>query len=294
MSSLFSSVLLLVLMFTASVMADSTVNFYQDVEFYWGSQNANVSDGGKNLTMSLYNSSGCGFQSYNTYLFGRFDMHIMLVPNNSAGTVTTSYLSSQGLYHDEIDFEFLGNVSGQPYICHTNIFANGTGGREQQFYLWFDPTTDYHKFSVVWNPLRIVLMVNEIPIRVFNNNEAIGVPFPNSQPMNIYSSIWDGDSWATEGGRVKIDWADTPFVASFKNFIVNSCEDSSGLTSCGSSSSNSSITSIEALGAEELDTEILQELAWVEDNYMIYDYCADYERFPQGFPPECYQPRFMQ
>ncbi|KAF7140830.1 hypothetical protein RHSIM_Rhsim06G0117500 [Rhododendron simsii] len=274
MSSLSSSVLLLVLMFTASLMADSTVNFYQDVEFYWGNQNANVSDGGKNLTMSLYNSSGCGFQSYNTYLFGRFDMHIMLVPNNSAGTVTTSYLSSQGPYHDEIDFEFLGNVTGQPYICHTNIIANGTGGREQQFYL--------------------CLMVNEIPIRVFNNNEAIGVPFPNSQPMNIYSSIWDGDSWATEGGRVKIDWADAPFAASFKNFIVNSCEDSSGLTSCGSSSSNSSITSIEALGAEELDTEILQELAWVEDNYMIYGYCTDYERFPQGFPPECYQPRFMQ
>lgn len=95
MSSLSSSVLLLILMFTASVMAVSTVNFYQDVEFYWGSQNANVSDGGKNLTMSLYNSSGCGFQSYNTYLFGRFDMHIMLVPNNSAGTITTSYVISK-------------------------------------------------------------------------------------------------------------------------------------------------------------------------------------------------------
>ncbi|KAL2480952.1 Xyloglucan endotransglucosylase/hydrolase protein 22 [Abeliophyllum distichum] len=258
----------------------SAGNFFKDFDITWGDGRAKILDNGKLLTLSLDKASGSGIQSKNEYLFGMIDMQLKLVPGNSAGTVTTYYLSSQGPTHDEIDFEFLGNLSGEPYIVHTNIYTQGKGDKEQQFYLWFDPTADFHTYSILWNPRTIIFYVDGTPIRVFNNLESRGIPFPKNHPMRVYSSLWNADDWATRGGLIKTDWSGAPFTATLRNFKANACVWKSGKSDCKKSSTK-------PWSSQELDSESQERLKWVQKNYMVYNYCADTKRFPQGLPQEC-------
>ncbi|XAR66644.1 Xyloglucan:xyloglucosyl transferase [Bertholletia excelsa] len=215
--------MLLVSILVSCLVVASASDFNQDVEITWGGDRAKILKGSRLLTLSLDKFSGSGFQSKREYLFGRIDMHIKLVAGYSAGTVTTYYLSSEGETHDEIDFEFLGNVSGQPYIVHTNVYAQGKGDREQQFHLWFDPTARFHLYSISWNPKNIIFLIDNVPIRVFKSQEDLGVPYPKTQPMGMYSSLWNADDWTTQGGLVKTDWSKAPFTAYCINFKGDAC-----------------------------------------------------------------------
>lgn len=130
-----------------------------------------------------------------------------------------------------------------------------------------------------------------IPIRKFKNLESNGVPFPKNQPMRIYSSLWNADDWATRGGLVKTDWSKAPFTASYRNFnAITACVWSFGASSCTSTSgtsSNSATPTRNSWLSQELDSSSEGRLKWVQKNYMIYNYCTDTKRFPQGFPAEC-------
>ncbi|KAL8507960.1 hypothetical protein ACS0TY_018491 [Phlomoides rotata] len=268
-----------VVVLMACLAAPSAANFYRDTQTTFGNERVKVVEGGRGLSLSLDQASGSGFQSKKEYLFGRFDLQLKLVPDNSAGTVTTFYLSSVGGGHDEIDFEFLGNASGLPYTIHTNVFAQGKGNKEQQFRLWFDPTAAFHTYSIIWNPHRIIFMVDNSPMRVFNNHEAIGIPFPKNQAMRVYCSLWNADDWATQGGRVKTDWTKAPFVAFYRNLNFDACAIGAP---CGSGSWRS----------QGLDGAGRNRLRWVQQKHMVYDYCSDAQRFPQGTSLECKRSRF--
>ncbi|CAM8922070.1 unnamed protein product [Rhodiola kirilowii] len=282
-STCFWAVVLLML----AHMANSNM-MNDQLELAWGDGRAKMLNNNQLLTLSLDQTSGSGFQSKDWYMFGKIDMQIKLVPGNSAGTVTTYYLHSQGdSNHDEIDFEFLGNASGQPYTIHTNVYTQGKGNREQQFHLWFDPTSDFHTYTILWNPQRIIFSIDSTPIREFKNSESIGVPYPKAKPMRMYSTLWNADDWATQGGRVKTDWSKAPFTASYKNYHADACvsNSASSSSSCKGGSNNGSGSS--SWLNQELDNTSQERMKWVQKNYMIYNYCTDTKRFPQGLPAEC-------
>lgn len=107
------------------------------------------------------------------------------------------------------------------------------------------------------------------------------MPFPHDQPMQVYSSIWDADDWATQGGRVKTDWSLAPFTARYKGYDVDACYPEYDYSKCQWDRPWTYWYN------QELDWTQQGLLGWVKRDLMIYDYCTDKGRFPDGFPKEC-------
>ncbi|XP_037417454.1 putative xyloglucan endotransglucosylase/hydrolase protein 1 [Triticum dicoccoides] len=233
---------------------------------------------GTSVRLVLDRSSGAGFSSKVAYGSGWIQMRIKIPAGYIAGVVTAFYLTSEPEYgdHDEVDFEFLGNVEGKPVALQTNIFLNGKGEREQKFDLWFDPGADFHDYKILWNPYQLVMFVDDTPIRVLKNL------MPGQflvRPMKIRGSLWDGSDWATDNGKYRVDYNRAPFIAVLQGFDVYGCPATGGAP-CGSLSL--SWNAIRSLTPA-------QEAAYknAKSKYMTYDYCTDKSRPNFHLPGEC-------
>ena len=250
----------------------------------FGDQRLQFFDNGT-TKLSLDQSSGSGFKSKDEYLFITMTIQMKLIPGHSAGSVTTFYLTSSGFGHDEIDIEFLGNATGEPYTLHTNVYVDGKGNREQQFHLWFDPTLDFHTYTLSWTAKRIAWYVDGIPIRQYKSDNANGVPYPSKKPQRIIASLWNADDWATQGGKVKADWSKGPLIAYYKDFTAGFCLWQGGSSSCGITPGPDPKL---AWLNEEFDQKGLDKIKWSQENLMVYNYCRDPNRFAEGgIPKEC-------
>jgi len=206
----------------------SAVKFNKAFSVQWGPQHKEVSSDESGITIWLDKASGSGFKSLRSYSSGYFSAAIKLQAGYTAGVDTSFYLSNANVHpndHDEIDIEFLGTIPGTPYTLQTNIFARtpkgiSVTGREQGIHLWFDPTQDFHHYSILWTPSRIVFLVDDNPIRTYEKTDSSTFP---SRPMTVYGSIWDASSWATDNGKYKADYKYQPFVSEYTDFIVADC-----------------------------------------------------------------------
>lgn len=121
---------------------------------------------------------------------------------------------------------------------------------------------------------------------MFKNMESSGVPYLTDKPMKVYSSLWNGDQWATRGGAIKTNWTEAPFKTWFRNFKARGCVSMNGWSSCNLATSK--VVNHDWYKQKELNSNSKDMLKWVQSNHMVYDYCNDFNRFPQGPPQECY------
>ncbi|KAK4268284.1 hypothetical protein QN277_024962 [Acacia crassicarpa] len=261
------------------------IGFDENYKVIWGGDHVVSLNQGKEIQLSMDKVSGSGFGSKMNYGSGFFHLKIKVPDRDSAGVVTAYYLTSQGERHDEVDFEFLGNREGRRYTLQTNVFADGKGNKEQRIRLWFDPSADFHDYRILWNPHQLVFYVDNIPIRVYKNKSDVGVAYP-SKAMQIEATLWDGDSWATDGGKAKTNWTFAPFKAYFQGFDINGCH----LQPSTTHNNNLACASDKFWWNKQQFWQLnpRQQVAYqnVKTKYMTYDYCSDKTRFPVP-PLEC-------
>ncbi|KAM4107670.1 hypothetical protein ACJW30_04G162100 [Castanea mollissima] len=264
------------------VRGPNKYSFKRNYNVTWGLNNALLLNQETEVQLSMDQKSGSGFESYNHYKSGLFHMRIKVPEKNSIGIVTAFYLSSPRSAvndkHDELDFEFLGS-NGPPYTLQTNVFVNGQGGREQKIKLWFNPTKHFHSYKILWNQFRVVFYVDDIPIRVFKNNAKLGVSYP-SKPMRVIGSLWNPESWASNG--IKTDWSQAPFKAKFQDFNIHGCT----LQTRGNKNCHSSKLWWNGKKYQSLNVREQRAYQNVRRKYITYDYCSDRSRHPKT-PPEC-------
>ncbi|OIW10691.1 hypothetical protein TanjilG_16063 [Lupinus angustifolius] len=280
----------------------ATIPFSDGYSLLFGGSNVvrTADDNGVKLLLDRY--TGSGFISSNMYRYGFFSANIKLPSNYTAGVCVAFYTSNGDVFqksHDELDFEFLGNVAGKPWQFQTNLYGNGSTnrGREERYRLWFDPTKEYHRYSILWTAKNVIFYIDDVPIREVLRSVEMGGDYP-SKPMSLYATIWDASNWATSGGRYKANYKYAPFIAEFKDLVLKGCP----------VNPIQEVSDDKACADQHIDLEA-QEYATMtpmrrramhkfRKHFMYYSYCYDTLRYPT-LMPECNiipaeQERFME
>ncbi|XP_042007687.1 probable xyloglucan endotransglucosylase/hydrolase protein 28 [Salvia splendens] len=256
------------------------VPFDEGYSHLFGDTNLMVLRDGKSVHISLDQRTGAGFLSQDLYLHGYFSASIKLPADYTAGVVVAFYMSNGDMFeknHDEIDFEFLGNIRGKNWRIQTNIYGNGSTstGREERYGLWFDPSEDFHQYSILWTQNVIVFYVDNVPIREIKRTEAMSGDFP-SKPMSLYATIWDGSSWATNGGKYRVNYKYAPYIAEFSDFVLHGCAvDPIELSKCNTLPKLPTMSSQQRV-----------KMTAFRNKHMQYSYCYDRARYKVP-PSEC-------
>ncbi|KAG9457377.1 hypothetical protein H6P81_001885 [Aristolochia fimbriata] len=256
----------------------------------FGDENLMLLRDGKTVHLTLDERTGSGFVSQDLYLHGFFSASIKLPADYTAGVVVAFYMSNGDIFeknHDEIDFEFLGNIRGREWRIQTNVYGNGsTGiGREERYGLWFDPSEDFHQYSILWTRDQIIFYIDDIPIREVKRMESMGGDFP-AKPMSLYATIWDGSNWATLGGRYKVNYKYAPYISEFRDLVLRGCavdplEQQSPRCNEDDVKELSSLSDTLSVSPEQRG-----KMEKFRKKYMTYSYCYDRERYHRP-PPEC-------
>ncbi|XP_076949205.1 putative xyloglucan endotransglucosylase/hydrolase protein 30 [Bidens hawaiensis] len=284
-------VLLLLLLAGGATAALPRIVSFQNgfTQLFGGDNNLLRSDDDNTVHLHLDQYTGAGFRSSDMYNHGLFSARIKLPSDYTAGIVVAFYTSNGDVFentHDELDFEFLGNIKGKPWRFQTNLYGNGSTsrGREERYTLWFDPSKAYHRYTILWTASKIIFYIDEVPIREILRSDEMGADFP-SKPMALYATIWDASNWATNGGKYKVNYKYAPFVTEMTDLVLHGCV-SNPIQDLQSDNCVRMDKQLENIHYNNITPRQRTAMKKFREKYMYYSYCYDTLRYPVP-PPEC-------
>eukprot|EP01018_Ginkgo_biloba_P026005 Gb_06221 [translate_table: standard] len=123
--------------------------------------------------------------------------------------------------------------------------------------------------NLTWSFWETGFMVDQVPITVFKNDEkSMGLAYPSAKLIQAITSLWNGEGWAMDRWKAKINWRLSPFVASLRGFGIKGqkCYTQGASIICPSS------VEWEGSGNASLTPQQLSRFRWVRNNYITYDY----------------------
>ncbi|KAJ9152342.1 hypothetical protein P3X46_025916 [Hevea brasiliensis] len=268
----------------------STISFDEGYAPLFGDGNLVRSPNGRSVRLLLDRFTGSGFISSKMYKYGFFSANIKLPADYTAGICVAFYTSNADVFekrHDELDFEFLGNIEGKPWRFQTNLYGNGSTsrGREERYQLWFDPSKEFHRYSILWTKKNIIFYIDNVPVREVVRNDAMGSEYP-SKPMSLYATIWDASNWATSGGKYKVNYKYSPFVSEYKDLVLEGCPIDPIQQIPMASTCSESNARLDTADYTIITRKQRLAMRRFRQRFMYYSYCYDTLRYPVP-PPEC-------
>ncbi|CAH2042951.1 unnamed protein product, partial [Thlaspi arvense] len=211
-----------------------------------------------------------GFISADYYDYAAKELYMITshITNYHFMFITLVQTSNVNIYdktHDELDFEFLGNIHGKPWKFQTNLYGNGSTHRAE-------------KSVITCGSIRPKKSIGGGPQR----GHGPGLPF---KAMSLYATIWDASSWATNGGKYKVQYRYQPFVAEFSELALAGCtiDPSQPAQAAGCADK---IAELDTADFATITPEGRQAMLQFRTKHMYYSYCYDTLRY-NVTPPEC-------
>jgi len=189
-----------------------------------------TSDSSLNFTMAQTGQAPT-IQTMGYFFYGT----VSVIAKIAAGQGIISAITCLSDDLDEIDFEFKGGITNAVfsnfYGKYNNTGPQGgmTGGGGETLNVTFDPTADFHNYTIVWTKDTLQWMVDGNIMRTLKSSDPVANNgtrslFPQT-PMRLMVGNWAGGDSPSQGtvdwAGGKTDWSKAPFTMQVKSVYVS-------------------------------------------------------------------------